>query len=138
MSLRLMKPIAGSNPALISAALAPVFFIGGTIVAYPDFTAQTSGTTSFSDGYGNTWLASGTALVDDKHYRFTGSMTTLPQRWDVSGNDVYVPVECSGVTRRLNQGNNPVDSVLTNSLPNIGAGLVASRAVPFVAPRERA
>ena len=99
--------------------------IAGTIVAYPIFTAQTSGTTSFSDGYGNTWTTSGTALVDDKHYRFTGSMTTLPQRWDVSGNDVYVPVECSGVTRRLNQGNNPVDSVLTNSLPNIGAGLVA-------------
>lgn len=37
--------------------------IGGTIVANPDFTAQTTGATSFVDSAGRTWTVSGTAQI---------------------------------------------------------------------------
>lgn len=36
--------------------------------------------------------------------RFYGEVTALPQRWDITGNDVWVPVEASGIKQRLTQG----------------------------------
>jgi hypothetical protein len=35
--------------------------------------------------------------------RFTGEVSSWPQRWDLSGNDVYVPIEGAGIKRRLVQ-----------------------------------
>jgi hypothetical protein len=39
--------------------------INGTIVANPDFTAESAGTTSFNDSEGNTWTLSGNAEIID-------------------------------------------------------------------------
>jgi hypothetical protein len=53
--------------------------------------------------------------------RFTGEVSAWPQRWDISGNDVYVPIEAAGVKRRLGQGTLPVKSAMlrdTLALPN--------------------
>jgi hypothetical protein len=36
--------------------------------------------------------------------RFTGRLDELPPRWDVSGNDRWVPVTASGIMRRLGVG----------------------------------
>jgi hypothetical protein len=42
--------------------------------------------------------------------RFAGEVSYWPQRWDVSGTDYFVPIEASGVKRRLSQGAAPLDS----------------------------
>lgn len=41
---------------------------------------------------------------------FTGEVAGWPKRWDKTGSDVWVPLEISGVTRRLRQGNRPLRS----------------------------
>jgi len=44
--------------------------------------------------------------------RFVGEISEWPTRWDVSGRDVYVPIEASGILRRLSQGVRPLKSAL--------------------------
>lgn len=85
--------------------------IGGTAVANPDFTAQTPGATSFADGAGRTWTVAAGALTN-REPRFVGEISAWPARWDVSGGDVYVPVQAAGIMRRLGQGAAALDSTL--------------------------
>jgi hypothetical protein len=40
----------------------------------------------------------------ERRYRFHGEVSSWPQKWDITGTDVYVEVEASGVLRRLGQG----------------------------------
>jgi hypothetical protein len=84
--------------------------IGGTVKAFADFTAQTAGVSSFVDAQSNTWTLNGTAEISNRNYRFHGEMSSWPQRWDPSGNDVWSPSQASGVLRRLGQGSPPSDS----------------------------
>lgn len=42
-----------------------------------------------------------TGTADDK--RFTGEVASWPQKWDKTGTDVYVTIECAGILRRLGQ-----------------------------------
>lgn len=84
--------------------------IGGTVKAFADFTAQTAGVSSFVDANGNTWTLNGTAEISNRNYRFHGEMSSWPQRWDPSGNDVWSPAQASGVLRRLGQGSPAADS----------------------------
>lgn len=44
--------------------------------------------------------------------RFSGEVSEWPQRWDTSGCDVYVPLEASGILRRLGQGASPLKSTM--------------------------
>lgn len=45
-----------------------------------------------------------------RHVRFFGEISTWPAHRDVSGNDRYIEVEAAGITRRLGQGSNPLES----------------------------
>jgi hypothetical protein len=86
-----------------------------TLRADPNFGGLATGTTSFSDGLGtpNTWtLSAGIGTVNDANYRFHGEVAELPQRWDTSGTDVYVPTQAADFMRRLTQGADPVQSPL--------------------------
>lgn len=89
--------------------------IAGTVVANAAITAQPRGTTTWSDGLAapNTWLVDATASVTPDNYRFTGEMSSLPQQWDISGRDVFVPSQAADVTRRLSQGGVSVQSAWT-------------------------
>lgn len=78
--------------------------IDGALVGNPIFSAQAEGATSFADAQGNTWTMTGSASVTARRYRFYGEVSSWPQSWDISGNDVWVPVEAAGVLRRLGQG----------------------------------
>ncbi|MFE9853689.1 hypothetical protein ACFYPN_33585 [Streptomyces sp. NPDC005576] len=98
--------------------------IGGTVVAAPDFRALAEGTTAFSDSAGRAWSVTGTARVSNRAYRFVGEVASWPARWDVSGKDVYVPIEAAGILRRLGQGRKPLDSTLRRSIPR-AASLLA-------------
>lgn len=47
---------------------------------------------------------------------FTGTVVEWPVRWDQSGNDATVPVEASGVIRRLSQGQSPLQSPIYKTI----------------------
>lgn len=90
--------------------------IGGTLVANPDFTAQTHGAASFVDSTGKTWTLNGTVSLVKRDYRFTGEIPAWPLGWDISGRDVYSPISAAGVMRRVSQGAAPLRSALFRSL----------------------
>lgn len=91
--------------------------IGGTVVANPDFTAQTPGATSFTDTApsARTWTVTADSLTN-RRTRFLGEISAWPARWDVSGGDVYIPVQAAGILRRLGQGAAPLDSALRRGI----------------------
>jgi hypothetical protein len=47
-----------------------------------------------------------------RRYRFYGEISSWPIKADVSGADVYVQIQASGITRRLQQGSSPLSSAL--------------------------
>src|SRR6266496_11470 len=51
--------------------------------------------------------------------RFSGEISEWPPRWDTTGTDIYVPVEASGVLRRLTQGASPLKSTLYRGLTTL-------------------
>lgn len=55
--------------------------------------------------------------------RFTGEVIEWPQRWDITGNDVWVPVEASGIMRRLSRNSAQLSAPyrLTTSYPTAPA-----------------
>ena len=92
--------------------------IDGTLVADFNPGAQTLGATSWSDGLAspNTWTVSGDgARVTSDRVRFWGELSSLPKRWDSSGNDVTIPATGAGMLQRLSQGVKPLDSPMTRN-----------------------
>jgi len=100
--------------------------INGTLVANPDFTAQTIGATSFADSTGRTWNAHGTAEISTRHTRFAGTIDSIVIDWPYGDHNATVdtahPSECraivtvSDVVRRLGQGSQPTDSTFRRFL----------------------
>jgi len=43
--------------------------------------------------------------------RYVGEVSSWPSRWDLSGRDVWVPIEAAGILRRLGQGARPVSAL---------------------------
>lgn len=89
--------------------------IGGTTVASPTFAGLPAGTAPFADAQANIWSFSGPAQISDRKYKHHGEVSAWPQRWDVTGADVYAPIEASGLLRRLGMGGSagaPLNSAL--------------------------
>lgn len=57
--------------------------------------------------------------------RFTGEVAAWPQRWDLSGQDVYVPIQAAGIKRRLGQGAPAAVSVLRRYFTTLATPPVA-------------
>jgi len=91
--------------------------IDGTLVADADFRALADGATGFTDSVGRVWTVNGTAKVRKRADRFVGEISSWPPRWDVSGNDRWVPVEAAGVLRRYGQGAAALQSPLRRRIP---------------------
>ncbi|MGW1295164.1 hypothetical protein [Streptomyces sp. NPDC002533] len=92
--------------------------INGTLAADFDARTKPAGTTGWTDSAGRTWTLGAAAAVNDRAYRFTGEISSWPARWDVSGEDRYVPVEAAGTTRRLGQGKKALESTLKRRIPS--------------------
>ncbi|MFI1728178.1 hypothetical protein ACH40E_02845 [Streptomyces acidicola] len=92
--------------------------IGGTAVANPVFTAQTSGTTSFTDAAGCLWSLNGRAEITNRKVRFVGEVASWTPRWDTGGHDVVTEVEAAGIMRRLTQGVVPTRSPMYREFTN--------------------
>jgi hypothetical protein len=54
-----------------------------------------------------------------KNYRFWGEISSWPAQWDTTGKDVWVPIEASGILRRLTQGATALNSALYRAITNI-------------------
>lgn len=110
--------------------------IGGTVVANPDFTAQTEGATSFADAAGRVWTVNGGASISNRNFRFTGEVPAWPVRWGPSGQDVHVQIEAAGITRRLGQGRKALPSALRRAVASAPALIKAKfgeAEIPIVA-----
>ncbi|MER8262741.1 hypothetical protein ABT007_00935 [Streptomyces griseus] len=92
--------------------------INGALVADLDVRALAAGTTGWTDSAGRAWTLGAAAVIDDRQFRFYGEISSWPARWDVSGRDVYVPVDASGTTRRLGQGKKALESTLKRRIPS--------------------
>jgi hypothetical protein len=92
--------------------------IAGTVRASVDWTAVTSGVTTYTDGQGNVWTPTGNSTVTNRHYRFVGEVSSWPQRWGRKGApQAHSPIECSGVLRRLGQGASPCRASCAGAAP---------------------
>lgn len=93
--------------------------INGTLAAGIDFRTQTVGDTSVVDSAGSTWTmaASGAGSINNQQNRFRGEVVAWPSRWETGGLDVWVPIQAKGLLRRHNQGNRPLKSAMTRTIP---------------------
>jgi len=94
--------------------------IAGTVVASPDFRAVETGILSFTDAPGRVWTLTGNAAIVNPNARFHGELSTLPPRWNQSGDDVYTPVQADGILRRLGQGVSALKSTMYRGLTTAG------------------
>lgn len=99
--------------------------IDGPVVAGVDFSTVAAGTTTFTDAAGLPWTVDGTAEVTAREPRFTGEISAWPQRWDVSGVDVWVPITAAGVLRRYGQGTKALQSTLRRRIPSASPAPIA-------------
>lgn len=92
--------------------------IAGTKVADMDATAQTAGTTSWSDGLTtpNTWTLSASASITKQSYRFWGEVPAFPQQWDVSGTDIFGDATAYDLINRKTQGSKSLRSAIYRNL----------------------
>jgi hypothetical protein len=96
-----------------------------SLVANPDFTIQTAGSSSFADSTGKTWTVNAPAAIASTNVRFVGEVSQWPVKWEYGEDDVYVPITASGILRRLLANVPPLRSVLRRSVPGIGTQLRA-------------
>ncbi len=82
--------------------------IGGTAVANPDLSLVAENAASFADAAGRTWTVNAGAKVTNYRQRFIGEVTDWPVSWEAGGHDVTVTITASGLSRRLNQGAQPL------------------------------
>lgn len=92
--------------------------IGGSIVANPIFTAQAAGTTVFVDSAGRSWSFLGSAAITDRRTRCVTEVSEWPPSWHVSGHNVTVDLQASGILRRLGQGSKALQSTLRRRVPS--------------------
>lgn len=93
--------------------------IAGTIVANPNFEAQTVGATSFADTAPSprTWTVSAGA-ISNTYRRFLGEVSEWPPQWDTGGKDVTTPIAASGILQRYNQSKTVLQSTLRRRIPS--------------------
>lgn len=92
--------------------------IGGSVVANPDFTAQTVGTTSFADGAGRTWTVNGGTSISNRRTRLTHELAAYPTSWHPSGAHAWVAAQTAGILRRLRRSTAALDSTLRRRIPS--------------------
>ncbi|MCM2394365.1 hypothetical protein [Streptomyces albipurpureus] len=92
--------------------------INGTVVASPDFTAQTSGASSFTDPQGKLWSTTNGAEITSRRIRVRGEVPTWAPRWHLSGNNITAPITAAGIIRRLEAGREALQSTLRRRIPS--------------------
>jgi len=92
--------------------------INGTIVSGRTVSDLTAGVTSFADSQGQTWTVTD-GSVTNRHTLAVCEVSEWPMDWNTKGApSVLTEVQASGVTRRLGQGAQPLDSAIYRSITN--------------------
>jgi hypothetical protein len=95
--------------------------IGGTVVANPDFTAEPVGIVDFTDAAGRNWTI-GNIVPPGALYtetaRFAGEIESWEPRWNENRSDCRVPIQASGLLRRIDQAQSPVRNALRSWMNN--------------------
>jgi hypothetical protein len=97
--------------------------IDGPVIVDADFTAQTSGATSFVDSTGLTWEITPAAELSNRWFRVVGALDSWQPWWPWGDLSEQIPggigqgqartnVEIAGILRRLGQGASPLESPL--------------------------
>lgn len=94
--------------------------IDGSVVATPDFTAQTIGATSFVDSAGRTWTMNGGTSITNRRTRLSHELAAYPTEWHPSGKHAWVSATTAGILRRLRRGEHALDSTLRRRIPSFG------------------
>jgi hypothetical protein len=92
--------------------------IGGTVVANPDFTAQSVGATSFTDGAGRTWTVNGAASISNRRTRLSHELAAYPTEWHPSGKHAWVDATTAGILRRMRRSSRALESTLRRRIPS--------------------
>jgi hypothetical protein len=71
--------------------------------------------TTFTDSEGNEWEYV-EAFAINTATRFVGELSAWPPKWNLSGTDVWTPVEASGILRRLTQGADTLRSAIYRAI----------------------
>ena len=106
--------------------------IAGTVKAHPVFSAQTAGTTSFTDAQSNTWTLNGAAEISSRSYRGHFELAAFPQKETPYNpgagavTDALVEVQGGGLLRRASQRNNPLSSAMYRAWTRFQAAPVAA------------
>ncbi|GAA0348736.1 hypothetical protein PV735_31565 [Streptomyces turgidiscabies] len=87
----------------------------GAAVLTMSTSTGTAGASSFTSN-GVVWTMAGGATLTNKHVRMAGEVPAWPPTRDLSGNDTYTQITPTGITRRMDAGNKPVDSSLLRYL----------------------
>lgn len=95
--------------------------IAGTLVA--DFKPQGKGleTTTWADTCAspNTWVLNGDNIrMASDRVRISGELSSLPDEWDLTGQDRWVPVTLSGILKRYQSNSSPLRSALYQNWRN--------------------
>lgn len=92
--------------------------IAGSVVANPDFTVQTPGAATVTDGSGRVWTPAGGAEVTNRQIVFSGEFSDWPPEWSPTGALITVDGEGAGILRRMSQGTKSLDSTLRRRIPS--------------------
>ena len=99
--------------------------IGGTVVADGIFSAQSAGTTTWTDSPGRTWLLGAAAEISARDYRLHAEVPEWPQHQDPTGKTWTVSASGGGLLRRLNQRNNALNSAMWRAWVKTGTALAS-------------
>lgn len=69
-----------------------------------------------SPWYGQLRQGTPIRVSTEGHVRFTGFLSALPPKWDLSGKDRFAQIEAKGLLYRLNQNRSPFRSPLRRSI----------------------
>lgn len=87
-----------------------------TIVADARFNTRAAGDTTWTDSAGRVWTVQAGGQISNVWWRFHGELASIPTRWSQIGHDSWVPVEATGIFRRLQQGAPKLESALRRGL----------------------
>ena len=87
-----------------------------TLVCSVDFRTADTDTRTLLDNAGRTWTLSDAAYISDTSIRFAGEASSWPQDWDPSGKFRSSVMTASGVLRRAQKNEVPLQSSLRRDL----------------------
>lgn len=98
--------------------------IDGAILVDPDFESQEPsiapnlfGSVEFTDSISVVWTLRNHARLTNPGIRARMEVASWPLRWDVSGNDVWIPAEAVGIMHRLANREEISQSTLRRHIP---------------------